>query len=204
MPLNERLVFLRQFVRNFAHTGAVTASSRFLARAITDHVRPGHAPVKILEVGGGTGAFTRRLVKMLRPGDKLVVYEINEEFAALLRKRFGGNPQVEIVCAPIQAIELKPTFDFIVAGLPLNNFPPELVTDILETLRGVAKPGATASFFEYAAIRRLKSPFVNKAERERLRRVAAVMAGFLRHHHIRSRFVLFNVPPAFARQLKFH
>ena len=204
MPLNERLVFLKQFVRNFAHTGAVTASSRFLARAITDHVRPGGAPVSILEVGAGTGAFTRRLVKLLRPGDKLVVYEINKEFAGLLRQRFGGNPMVEIVCAPIQAIERKPTFDFIVAGLPLNNFPPELVREILETLRGVAKPGATASYFEYAAIRRLKSPFVNKAERERLRHVAAVMAGFLSRHHIRSRFVLFNVPPAFARHLKFH
>ncbi len=204
MPLNDRLVFLKQFVRNFAHTGAVTASSRFLAHAITDHVRPGHEPVNILEVGAGTGAFTQRLVKLLRPGDRLVVYEINKEFADLLRKRFGGNSQVEIVCAPIQDIKRKPTFDFIVAGLPLNNFPPELVRGILETLRDVAKPGATASYFEYAAIRRLKSPFVGKAERERLRRVAAVMAEFLHRHHIRSRFVLFNVPPAFARQLKFH
>ena len=203
MPLAERALFLKQFLHRFPHTGAITASSRFLARAITDHVRPAHGPAKILEVGAGTGAFTGRLVKLLRPGDKLVVYEINEEFAGVLRKRFGGNAQVEIVCAPIQAIERKPTFDFIVAGLPLNNFPPELVSDILETLRGVAKPGATASYFEYAAIRHLKTPFASAAERERLRRVAAVMAGFLRQHHIRSRFVLFNIPPAFARQLKF-
>jgi phospholipid N-methyltransferase len=203
MPLNDRFLFLKQFLRQFPHTGAITASSRFLAKAITAHVRPGHGPVKILEVGAGTGAFTRELMKLLRPGDKLVVYEINEHFAGVLRKRFGHNPQVEIVCAPIQTIEQRPTFDYIVAGLPLNNFPPALAREILETLRGVAKPGATASFFEYAAIRRLKAPFVNKAERERLRGVAAVVKEFLRKHHIRSRFVLFNVPPAFARHLKF-
>ncbi|MBI5395989.1 MAG: methyltransferase domain-containing protein [Verrucomicrobia bacterium] len=203
MALRDRVLFLKQFSRQFPHTGAITASSRFLAKAITDHVRPGHGPVSILEVGGGTGAFTRELVKLLRPGDKLTVYEINEHFCDVLRKSFGKNPQVEIVNAPIQAIERRPAFDFIVAGLPLNNFPPELAREILEALRGVAKPGATASFFEYAAIRRIKAPFVNKAERERLRGVAAVVKDFLRQHHIRSRFVLFNVPPAFARQLKF-
>jgi phospholipid N-methyltransferase len=203
MALNERFLFLRQFLKQFPHTGAITASSRFLAKAITDHVRPGHGPVSILEVGAGTGAFTRELVKLLRPGDRLVVYEINEHFCDVLRKRFGRNPQVEIVNAPIQAIEKRPAFDYIVAGLPLNNFPPELAREILEALRGVAKPGATASFFEYAAIRRIKAPFANKAERERLRGVAAVVKEFLRQHHIRSRFVLFNIPPAFARQLRF-
>ena len=203
MPLNERLLFLKQFLRQFPHTGAITESSRFLARAITDHIKPAHGPVTILEVGAGTGAFTRELVNLLRPGDKLIVYEINEQFASILRKRFGENLQVEIICAPIQSIEKKPAFDFIVAGLPLNNFPPELVKEILETLRGVDKPGATASFFEYAAIRSLKTPFVGKAERERLRAVTSVLAVFLREHHIQSRFVLFNLPPAYARQLKF-
>jgi phospholipid N-methyltransferase len=203
MPLNERILFLRQFLRQFPHTGAITQSSRFLAKAITAEVRPKHDPVKILEVGAGTGAFTRELAKLLRPGDKLVVYEINDHFADVLRRRFGRNPQVEIVNAPIQQIERKPTFDFIVAGLPLNNFPPELVREILEALRGVAKQGATASFFEYVGIRRLKAPFVRKAERDRLRAVAGVVADFMRRHHIRSQFVLFNVPPAFARHLQF-
>jgi phospholipid N-methyltransferase len=203
MPLNERILFLRQFLRQFPHTGAITQSSRFLAKAITAEVRPKHGPVKILEVGAGTGAFTRELVKLLRPGDKLVVYEINDHFVDVLRRRFGRNPQVEIVNAPIQQIERKPTFDFIVAGLPLNNFPPELVREILEALRGVAKQGATASFFEYVGIRRLKAPFVRKAERDRLRAVAGVVADFMRRHHIRSQFVLFNVPPAFARHLQF-
>ncbi|MBM3888212.1 MAG: methyltransferase domain-containing protein [Verrucomicrobia bacterium] len=204
MPLADRILFLKNFVRRFPHTGAITASSRFLARAITDHVRPGHGPVKILEVGAGTGAFTRELVKLLRPGDQLVIYEINRDFAEVLRRRFGHHPQVQIVNRPIETIERKPAFDFIVAGVPLNNFPPELVREILETLRGVAKPGATASFFEYAFFRRLLKPFLSRAERDRLQRVAAVVAEFLRRHHIRSRFVLFNIPPAHARHLKFH
>ena len=203
MTFNERVLFLKQFLKQFPHTGAITASSRFLAKAITDHVRPGHGPVSILEVGAGTGAFTHELVKLLRPGDRLVVYEINDHFCDMLRKRFGKNPAVQIVCAPIQAIERRPVFDFIVAGLPLNNFPPDLAREILETLRGVAKPGATASLFEYVGIRRIQAPFVGKAERERLRGVAAVVKDFLRKHHISSQFVLFNIPPAFARQLKF-
>ena len=204
MSLADRILFLKNFARRFPHTGAITASSRFLAKAITDHVRPKHGPVKILEVGAGTGAFTRELVKLLRPGDQLVIYEIDKDFAEVLQRQFGRNPQVQIVNRPIETIERKPTFDFIVAGVPLNNFPPDLVREILETLRGVAKPGATASFFEYTALRRLVTPFLNKTERERLRSVAAVVGEFMRRHHIRSRFVLFNIPPAHARQLKFH
>jgi phosphatidylethanolamine/phosphatidyl-N-methylethanolamine N-methyltransferase len=203
MPLNERVLFFKQCLQQFPHTGAITQSSRFLAKAIISHVQPDHHPVSILEVGGGTGAFTRHLVKLLRPGDRLVVYEINKHFADILRKRYGHHHNVEIINAAIEQIERKPTFDFIVAGLPLNNFPPEMVSDILAVLRDVAKPGATASFFEYAAIRSLKSPFVGKEERNRLRRVAEVIEDFLSRHHLRSHFVFLNVPPAYARHLKF-
>ena len=41
-------------------------------------------PARFLEAGPGTGAFTDPLIRLLAPGDGLVVVELNEQFAALI------------------------------------------------------------------------------------------------------------------------
>src|ERR1043166_4551462 len=62
--------FYRQFRAQYGTTGSVLPSSRALARALTRPMRACPTPRRVLEVGPGTGAVTREIVRTLRPGDR--------------------------------------------------------------------------------------------------------------------------------------
>ncbi len=78
--------FLAEALRTFRLTGAVAPSGASLVNALVVPAtsRPAR-PVSVLEVGAGTGAVTRRLVRVLRTGDRLHVVEPNPRFAQRLR-----------------------------------------------------------------------------------------------------------------------
>src|SRR5207302_359093 len=75
-------------------------------------------------------------------------------------------------------------YDFIVSGLPFNNFPVELVRDIFAGYQRLLKPDGTLSFFEYTLVRELKSPFVGRGERQRLSGVAEVVTEYIRKYQV--------------------
>src|SRR6187551_1881851 len=98
-------VFWRQFRRAYSSTGAVLPSGRGLAVALSRFVRDGgthvaeslrdsemavserlrHVSRRILEVGPGTGAVTVQIIESMRPQDRLVLVERNDEFVTHLR-----------------------------------------------------------------------------------------------------------------------
>ena len=70
--LENSAVFFREFFSNFETTGSIIPSSRFVAQAITRHLaQRGEAPIRVLECGPGTGAFTSRIMQFLQPADLL-------------------------------------------------------------------------------------------------------------------------------------
>ena len=207
-PRTERHLFLDQWRRNFTTTGALTASSRALARAMTAHIEPGGSPLRILEAGPGTGAFTAEIARRMGPFDRLDIYEINEAFAAYLRERIERDPVFEpcrsrIALHQADILELPDdaVFDRIVSSLPLNNFEPERVRSIFDMLLSHLSPGGVLSYFEYAFVRTLKGWVSRGQERRRLRAVEEVTAEYLRRFEMRSDPVVLNLPPAVARHL---
>ena len=56
-------VFWREFRENFHTTGAVLPSGRSLAAALCYYLNGDGRPKRILEVGPGTGAVTRTIVR---------------------------------------------------------------------------------------------------------------------------------------------
>jgi len=203
--------FLKQTFRDFHNTGAVAPSSPWLAKALSQPLAErGNEPIEILEAGPGTGALTEVIVKHLRTDDRLTLCEINKQFVEHLEWRFHDDPklspwrrQTTIHHGAVEELGLQPRFTHIVCGLPFNNFEPAVVEKIFDTFETVLLPGGTVNFFEYAAIRRLKAPFVNNSERRRLRGVAATLEGRIRKHQAACRLVAFNMPPAWARCLKY-
>ncbi len=204
--------FLRQTIAAFHTTGAVAPSSAGLARALSAPiaVRPSAVPIEILEAGPGTGALTRGILPHLRPGDRLTLCEINGEFVAHLRRRFESDrafapyrEQVAIHHGPAEDLGDEARFAHVVCGIPFNNFDPALVERIFATFRRVLLPGGTVNFFEYAAIRRIKRPFVGPDERRRLDAVAGLIGALVAAHQQQARLVLGNLPPAWARSLRF-
>lgn len=201
--------FLRQCRRNFRHTGAILPSTRFLARALASEVRQPRGPARVLEVGPGTGSVTKEIVRHLRPGDRLDLVEINAHFVDVLRQRFARDPdfapqrdRVAVVHGAAEALPGEGVYDFIVSGLPLNNFPVEQVRTIFRAYDRLLKPGGTLTYFEYVFIRQLKVPFVNRRERRRLFRVGRVVGGYIRDYQVRRERIFINVPPATVRHLR--
>lgn len=200
--------FLKQAIGDFTNTGAILPSSKHLATRMSASMRANSGARRVLEVGPGTGPFTRKILAELRPADVYHVVEINPAFCehverSLLQPHRHTNPthSVSLHEAPIQDVSFDVPFDHIICGLPFNNFPLDLVELIFETMLGLLQPGGDLTYFEYAGVRRLKAPFVGDDERRRLVAIDS-LASRLRDTYQGSRsLVLANVPPAFAIRL---
>ena len=202
--------FFGEFRRHYFTTGSILPSSRALARALTGPLRQRKTPARILEVGPGTGAVTAEILRCLRADDWLDIVEINEHFVAVLEKRFAEEPlwqrrrkQVRLIHAPLQEVAGQAVYDFMISGLPLNNFPLALVRDIFKSYQRLLRADGVLSYFEYLLIRPLKMQFVSKRERQRLHVLGRYLERRIRAGQFREDWVFFNVPPAVARHFRF-
>lgn len=207
-------VFLRQFFQRYHTTGSITPSGKSLAKALcrfVEHGAPsGTQPRQILEVGPGTGAVTARLVKKLRPADRLTLVELNDDFVQHLNGRFAGERSFQavadrsnIVHGRLEDLPCEATYDLIISGLPLNNFAVAEVEQILSIYQRLLKPGGTLSFFEYIAIRKVKSVVTSSQGRERLRGIGQALHRTLDGREIKRDWVWPNVPPAWVHHVRF-
>jgi phosphatidylethanolamine/phosphatidyl-N-methylethanolamine N-methyltransferase len=200
--------FFREYRRHIRATGSLLPSSRFLAGALVSELRKARKPSHILEVGPGTGSVTRQLVRYLLPGDRVDAVEINGQFVSLLRRRFeqewafrSREGQLRVIHAAVEDLPGEATYDFIISGLPLNNFPAAQVREIFKAYNRLLKPGGTLTYYEYVFIRQVMTPFVNRRERRRLYRVGRVVSSYIRSYQVRKQPIFINVPPAIVRTL---
>jgi phosphatidylethanolamine/phosphatidyl-N-methylethanolamine N-methyltransferase len=202
--------FYQEFRRAYRNTGSILPSSRGLARALVSPMRKRQGPARILEVGPGTGAVTDEILRQLRPGDRFDLVEINPHFVEVLRRRFeteppwrSRRPQTDLIHAPLQDVPGVAVYDFMISGLPLNNFPLSLVREIFQAYRRLLKPAGILSYFEYLAIRDVKIALVAKKEQRRLRVLSKFLERRIRAHQVSEQQVFLNIPPAVARHFCF-
>lgn len=120
----------------------------------------------MLEVGCGTGAFTKEILQTLDSGDEFHIVELNADFCTAIDRSLlipfrKEHPDIEIVLhhAPIEESGLEGKFDAIICGLPFNNFPVELVQQLFEVMFDFLKTGCELAYFEYLGMRGLKRVF---------------------------------------------
>lgn len=209
--LKNQIAFFRQFRQRFETTGAIAPSSRFLARSMTSYLasRDPAVPVRVLEIGPGTGPVTDSIVKLLRPHDVFDLVELNEEFVDILNQRFESEPawsaakaQSTIHQLPVQEFQSSAPYDFVISGLPLNNFPAELVTSIAGTYFRLLKPGGVLSYFEYMYVRPIRKVVTRGAERARITAIDATMQYHCDRCRIRRDSIWLNTPPAWVQHLR--
>jgi phospholipid N-methyltransferase len=152
---------------------------------------------------------TDTLVGLLQPGDTLDLVEINAAFVAILQARLEQLPrwrrvrrQVRVLHLPVQDVPGTQVYDFLISGLPLNNFPLTLVEDIFASYQRLGRPGGTLSYFEYVGIRVLKMVIVSAAERQRLAALDNFLTQRLQWQQFAAETVWWNAPPAVARHLR--
>jgi phosphatidylethanolamine/phosphatidyl-N-methylethanolamine N-methyltransferase len=207
--LNEYREFFREFRKQFETTGALTPSGRFLAARLANPLSQREGPVRVLEVGPGTGAVTRQIVKHLRPGDRFDLVELNDSFVATLRRLFAEDAVFqpaaefsEVHLMPLQEFEAAEPYDYVISGLPLNNFPAALVEEIFESYWRLLAPEGTLSYFEYVYVRPLRRLVSGAGEKNRLSDLDRILGGQLNQHRIARDWVIANVPPAWVQHLR--
>lgn len=205
----EQQIFWREFRQNFKTTGAILPSGTRLAKALARYVSEPGPPRRILEVGPGTGAVTKQIVRRIRPEDRLDLVELNDRFVAELHRRFDSEAafqqvalQTQILHQSVESLPADQPYDLIISGLPLNNFEVPLVERILTALDRLLLPHGKLSFFEYVAIRQAKSWVSNRAERQRLKGISQRLNSLLKQREVRRDLVWLNVPPAWIHHVR--
>jgi len=183
------MAFYRKFFDHFHQTGAIAPSGPRLAKHIVSS-----AGVKkdshVLELGPGTGAFTRDLEKTLGPEGEYLGIEINADFHSHLENQ---HPELHFELVPGQDfdfsawVEKHGQFDAIVSGLPWATFPEELQRSLLNNVIPHLKDGGTFVTFAYTGVHLLKPA-------KRFRRLLDEYSDNVK----RTRSVLLNFPPAFV------
>lgn len=145
---SEALIGLGRFVANPRRFGGFV-SRPALAAAITAEIDPAAGPV--LELGPGTGVFTRALLARGVAEADLVLIELDPRLATRLRAAF---PQALVLCRKAGSVTpdllegRRPAA--VVSGLPLLNLPGEEVEHIMAAAFAVCTPDAALYQFTYA------------------------------------------------------
>ncbi|EKD23436.1 MAG: hypothetical protein ACD_82C00040G0001 [uncultured bacterium] len=194
--------FVSAIFRNPKSMGAATPSSSFLAKKITKNIMAKDAPLKILEVGAGTGVFTQEIINKIGQNDIVDVIEIDYGLCEILNKKFKNNKNVNIHCVSILDWEPGYKYDFIVSGLPFNAFDSFFVSNILEKFKNIIIDNGVLSYFEYALAGKTKKLFLFGDEKLDLINNIKMRKEFLKKFEFDRDLIFLNFPPAYVYHLK--
>lgn len=204
--------FVRRYIRDPRTVGSVIPSSRALSLALCEPFRCSPKPVTVLEIGAGTGAVTHHIGKLMGPDDHLDICEIQPAFADILerevlsRSHFSSamsRGQVRLLRQPIQELTQENRYDFVISGLPFTVFTLKDVEEIFEIIRRSLKPGGVFSYFEYLGFRKTSTMLSLGRNRSRISSVSNYLTKNIRDFQFNRETVFQNLPPAYARHLRF-
>ena len=146
--------------------------------------------IGVVELGPGTGVFTRAILSRLPPGARLIAVEINPRLTADLRRRFAHAP-VKVVDGSAETLATRVTrpVDVVVSGLPWTVMSDAMQARILDAVTAVLSTEGRFSTFAYTHV-----GWTPPARRF----AAALRARFAVVE--RSPVVWSNLPPAFVHR----
>lgn len=199
----DSFVFIKTFFIKPSSIGAIIPSSQFLASAITKHIKRTNRPIRILEVGAGTGSITSEIIKKLGVDDLLDVIELDQDFCNLLTEKFGTRKNVNIRCISILDWAPLYSYDFIISGLPFNAFDLDFVVSILDKYKELVAPGGMISYFEYIALAKIKMFFLAGKQKDQFSKTLTTTTSFRNEFEFENEKIFANMPPAYVHHLYF-
>lgn len=177
--LAEHALFLKQVIRNPRAMGSIAPSTRYLSRVI-GRLAASNQDGPVLEIGAGTGSFTRAMINAgIDPG-RLHIVELNAGLCRHLQQQFPGANVVRADATRLREFlppETVGQFLLVVSGLPLVNMPRHTSQAIVSEIKACMAPEGRLLQFTYMPF----SPISVSRHALRGERIA---------------WVLRNVPPA--------
>ncbi len=212
VAVNDYLAFIKELPKSYSEIGAMLPSSKHLTYSMCEPIskrNKNQGPSRVLEVGPGTGPFTRRIISLMRPEDTLVICEINHKFIQTLIKSLETNKDFiknknNIFFFEGSVLDLPADlkldgFDYIVSSLPFQSFSPDLVKSFLNFYDSVLKPEAIITFFHYAGLSKMSSFSPNFKTGKRIREVNRLLKSWCgTKKRIAKKLSVMNVPPAYS------
>ena len=139
--------FLSSWISNPDHIGAVAPSSGALAELIACEITA--ASGSIIELGPGTGVFTRAVLARGVKEEDITLVESLPEFVALLQQRF---PRARVLCMDAARLHEYSLFEnasagAVISGLPLLNMSPRKIVSIL--VGAFSHMGSRGAFYQF-------------------------------------------------------
>lgn len=146
----ERALFLFNFIKNPIRNASIIPSSKIASGAMMKGINWAKVNT-IVELGPGNGTFTREILARCKPDAKVVLFELENSYVELLRKKFGDRVQVIHASAHLFEDILKemklPKADLIISGLPFLG--KNLNQLIFDSIQHQTDKGAIFRFFTY-------------------------------------------------------
>lgn len=169
--MDDRVLFLREFLKHPRQIGSIIPSSRFLEKRLMELGEVASAKT-IVELGSGTGGTTRAILAAMPEDARLLCIEINPRFCAWLENI--KDPRLIVHCG--SAADLRelleqyalPAPDMVLSGIPFSTMGDELGTRIIETIHSTLSPGGR--FIAYQVrdqVSNLSSPIMGTPHFER-------------------------------------
>jgi phospholipid N-methyltransferase len=200
--MKETLIFLKEFLLNQGQIGGVRPSSKALARKMAATIPETLSPKRVLEIGPGTGNITSEILNNLGKEDFLTLVEINPVFFKILQKKReewikrDNCPKIEILNLDFLKHDPSQEFDVVIAGVPFNNFPQEIILAFINKIKSILKSGGIFAYFEYLGARKVKEIFGDQPNSFYLKEIYPFL--------IKEKKVLKNLPPAKVNILSFN
>ncbi|MBM3468267.1 MAG: methyltransferase domain-containing protein [Alphaproteobacteria bacterium] len=151
---NENLLFLKRVLKNPKALGAVTPSSIALSNFICQHVETTQDSF-VVEIGAGTGRFTRSLLRYGVKPTQLFVVEMDPELCGFLTQHF---PNVTVINGDARnLLDILPPHiigkvSTVISGIPLVNLSETIQASIVGACFSVLAEGGQMLQFTYGPI----------------------------------------------------
>ncbi len=174
------------FLKDIRHTGAVMPSSRYLAEDVVELLRQQlrddqRKPVRVLELGAGTGTFTGYIHNQLRDDDLLDVVELNTKLFRILSRNFDGVANMNLFHQDVLEFDIDQPYDYVYSSIPYESIPSQITEQIWRKKLSLCRPGSIITYYKYLNFNHFRCKFEKK----------------LVHKYGKDEKVVFmNVPPA--------
>lgn len=140
-------LFFRAWLAAPLRVASILPSSENLADLITAGIRPASVPV--LELGPGTGVFTRALLRRGVAEADLTLIEAGSDFAIMLAQRFPTARIHHMDAAHLHRLRDHGLHRAAISGLPLLSMPKRQVLRILAGAFALMEESAAFCQFTY-------------------------------------------------------